>query len=87
MTLPLFTEQGRIFTPNITSGTFTGESMDDGRAIMRLNEEDAQAWAALGDRGSVVVTDQTTGTRWNARRANCGAGCRCAAAVTPVAVA
>lgn len=77
-----------IFTPDMTPGsTYPGETMSDGRAVMDVSVEDRQRYLDAQDGTWTLVTDTKTGTSWEVRRADCGAGCRCAAeARTPALV-
>lgn len=74
-------DQNRLFTPDLKEGeTYSGETMQDGRALMSLSPEDARIWEnAKEEDSAAVVTDQNTGTRWLVQRSDCGLGCRCAA--------
>lgn len=86
-TPPMHTEAGHLFTPFLDDdATAPGETLDDGRAVMRLDDTDQAAFDALphGESDTVVtVTDQATGTRWHAARSSCGFGCYCAALTFP----
>ena len=74
----------RLFTPwLVVPDSYAGPTMDDGRAEMQLTAADLDAYYAGGDNWT-QVTDQVTSTQWLVRRADCGAGCRCAAEAKPV---
>lgn len=83
------TIDGQVFTPSLAPQAvhaWTGVTLDDGRAHMWLSAADAARFDDLPpgqSRSTVTVTDLPTGTRWDVRRAPCGAGCFCAAYATP----
>ena len=62
----------RLFTPRHHE---TGE-----RLRMQVTRSDL---SRMADEDWTTITDQSTGERWEARRADCGAECRCDAEVKP----
>jgi len=76
----------RLFTPYLMNGqTYDGETMGDGRALMKITFEDAHKYdgAQPDDRRTgpvfVEITDLETQTKWLVRPAICSGDCFCAA--------
>lgn len=76
-----------VFTPRPVDGNIWEAtrylprwSTDDTRVRMELSIEDHHRWNALKHYGEwIALTDQRTGLAIEARRADCGAPCACAA--------
>ena len=75
------TEAGNLFTPDpIGRMPRNIERLSDRRLVLHLSDADMNAYLdAKEDRTHAVVTDLTTGYRFEVAAAACGLGCRCAA--------